>query len=77
LASIYEAAGDKEKSISLLKAAIKENYDPDKEGQLEKLGGKLTYADMPELNYPMQKRPIRYKCYHSIISGRLSVADRR
>lgn len=57
LANIYEAEGDKEKAISLLKAAIKENYDPDKEGQLEKLGGKLTYADMPEFNYPMQRDP--------------------
>src|SRR6185436_12045922 len=57
LANIYEAQGDKEKSISLLKASIKENYDPDKEAHLERLGGKLTYADMPEFNYPMQKDP--------------------
>ena len=57
LANIYEAEGDKEKSISLLKASIKENYDPDKEAHLERLGGKLTYADMPEFNYPMQKDP--------------------
>ena len=57
LANIYEAEGNKGKAISLLKASIKENYSPEKEAQLEKLGGKLTYADMPEFNYPIQKDP--------------------
>ena len=57
LSQIAQSESDNEKAISFLKASIKENYDAEKEGQLEKLGGKLKYADMPDFNYPMQKDP--------------------
>jgi tetratricopeptide (TPR) repeat protein len=57
LSQIAQSEGDNEKAISFLKASIKENYDAEKEGQLERLGGKLKYADMPEFNYPMQRDP--------------------
>ena len=60
LASIYQAEGDNTKAINSLKASIKETYDPDKEAQLENLGVKLKYVDLPEFNYPMQQDPLGF-----------------
>ncbi len=60
LSSIYEAEGNNAKAISLLKASIKETYDPDKEARLVKLGVRLKYADMPAFNYPMVKDPFGF-----------------
>ena len=58
LAEISEANNDIPKAISFLKASLKENYDPDKEGELAKLGYSITYADMPEFKYPMKADPL-------------------
>ena len=57
LSKIYLAQRDSSKAISFLKASIKENYDPDKEAELANLGYNITYADMPEFNYPMKADP--------------------
>jgi TolA-binding protein len=58
LAEISVANKDIPKAISFLKASLKENYDPDKEGELAKLGYAITYADMPEFKYPMKADPL-------------------
>ena len=58
LAEISIANNDIPKAISFLKASLKENYDPEKEGELAKLGYSITYADMPEFNYPMKADPL-------------------
>ena len=58
LAEISIGNNDNPKAISFLKASLKENYDPEKEGQLAKLGYSITYADMPEFNYPMKADPL-------------------
>ena len=57
LSKIYRSEGDSAKAIAFLRKSIKENYDPEKEAELFKLGVELTYADMPEFNYPMKKDP--------------------
>jgi tetratricopeptide (TPR) repeat protein len=57
LSGIAVANHDTPKAISYLRASLKENYDPDKEAQLSKLGYSVTYADMPEFNYPMKADP--------------------
>ena len=58
LAEISVASNDIPKAISFLRASLKENYDPDKEGELAKLGYSITYADMPEFKYPMKADPL-------------------
>ena len=60
LANIYEAEGDNAKAISLLKESLRENYDPEKEAQLRRLGYEIKFADMPPLNYPMEKDPFGF-----------------
>jgi tetratricopeptide (TPR) repeat protein len=57
LSNICQAEGDNAKAISFLKASLKESYDPEKEAALNKLGYKITYADMPPFNYPMKDDP--------------------
>ena len=58
LFKIYQSEGNTEKAIAALKRAIKESYDPEKEHELNRLGVNLTYADLPELNYPMKQDPL-------------------
>ncbi|HET6766367.1 MAG TPA: tetratricopeptide repeat protein [Chitinophagaceae bacterium] len=60
LANIHEVEGDNDKAISFLKASLKENYDPEKETQLKRLGYEIKFADMPPLNYPMEKDPFGF-----------------
>ena len=60
LANIYEVEGDNDKSISFLKASLKENYDPEKEAQLRRLGYEIKFADLPPLNYPMKNDPFGF-----------------
>ena len=57
LSQIAQSEGDNARSIQYLKAAIKENYDPEKEGELNRLGYQLKFADLPSLNYPMKHDP--------------------
>jgi TolA-binding protein len=57
LSNISLSQGDKEQSISFLKASLKETYDPEKEAALTKLGYNIKFADMPPLNYPMKEDP--------------------
>ena len=57
LAEIYKSEGNTAAAIAVLKKAIKETYDPEKEHALNRLGVNLTYADLPELNYPMKEDP--------------------
>ena len=49
---------DTPRAINCLKASLKENYDSEKEAELEKLGYRITFADMAELRYPMKSDPI-------------------
>ncbi len=58
LSKIYESEGDSAKAISSLKKAIRENYDPEKEHELNRLGIQLTFDDLPELDYPMKTDPL-------------------
>jgi tetratricopeptide (TPR) repeat protein len=58
LSGIAVADHNTPKAISYLKASLKENYDPEKEGELAKLGYAITYADMPEFKYPMKADPL-------------------
>ena len=58
LSGIAVANHDTPNAISYLKASLKENYDPDIEAELSKLGYSITYADMPEFKYPMKSDPI-------------------
>ncbi|HKC37354.1 MAG TPA: tetratricopeptide repeat protein, partial [Chitinophagaceae bacterium] len=51
---------DVQKSISCLKASLKENYDPEKEVELSKLGYQVKFADLPPLNYPMSDDPLGF-----------------
>ena len=48
---IQKAEGRAQESIESLKRAIKESYDPDIEAEIENLGGKLKYEDVP-FRYP-------------------------
>ncbi|MDX2049251.1 MAG: hypothetical protein SFU87_20875 [Chitinophagaceae bacterium] len=57
LADISLSEGNSQRTISFLKAALKETYDPDKEAQLSSLGYTITFADLPPLNYPMKNDP--------------------
>lgn len=57
LADISLSEGNSARTISFLKAALKETYDPDKEAQLSSLGYTITFADLPPLNYPMKNDP--------------------
>ncbi len=57
LAEIYQAEGNTAQAIAVLKKAIKETYDTEKEHALNRLGVNLVYADLPELNYPMKEDP--------------------
>jgi len=50
---------DTPRAVNFLKASLKENYDPEKEVELTKLGYKITYADIPEFRYPMAADPLR------------------
>jgi len=58
LSGIAVANHDPQKAISYLKASLKENYDPEKEAELRKLGYEIKFADMPPLNYPMKNDPL-------------------
>lgn len=49
---------DTPRAINFLKASLKENYDSEKESELEKLGYTITLEDMPELKYPMKSDPV-------------------
>ncbi|HEX6171190.1 MAG TPA: tetratricopeptide repeat protein [Chitinophagaceae bacterium] len=49
---------DTPRAINFLKTSLKENYDTEKETELEKLGYTITLEDMPELKYPMKSDPI-------------------
>ena len=49
---------DTPSAVNFLKASLKENYDSEKEAELEKLGYTITLEDMPELRYPMKSDPV-------------------
>ncbi len=57
LGQIARAQHDNDRAISLLKASLKETYDPEIEATLKKLGYEIKLADLPSFNYPMQKDP--------------------
>lgn len=48
---IQKSEGRTQESIESLKRAIKESFDPDIEAEIENLGGKLKYEDVP-FRYP-------------------------
>ncbi len=58
LSNIALSEGDTPKAIGLLKASLKETYDPDKEAQLSNLGYTIVFDDLPPLNYPMKNDPL-------------------
>lgn len=57
LADISSSEGNTQGTISFLKAALKETYDPDKEERLVSLGYNIKFSDLPPLNYPMKNDP--------------------
>ena len=60
LSRISQSEGDDAKTISFLKASLKEAYDPDKEQQLERMGYTIKFEDLPPLNFPMQNDPLGF-----------------
>lgn len=58
--ALSSPAPNKTKSIAFLKASLKEMYDPEKEGELRKLGYEVTFDDMPPFNYPMKDDPFNF-----------------
>jgi tetratricopeptide (TPR) repeat protein len=58
---------DTTKAKDALKRSISESYCADKEHLLTGIGGALTLDDLPEFNYPVEKDPLGFERYFSII----------
>lgn len=54
---IQKAEGKTQESIESIKRSIQDNYTPEKEARLTKLGGKLEYDDVP-FRYKMKPEPL-------------------
>jgi hypothetical protein len=57
LCAIYKSEGNTTKAIEVLKASLKETYDPEKEHELNRLGVQIKYSDLPDLSYPIKDDP--------------------
>jgi len=60
LSRIYGANGDATQAIAAMRRSIRSTYTPDKEAELEKLGGELDDDDI-EFDYPMEEDPFGFE----------------